>query len=206
MYIFILFVSTSVLSDGLFSLWVSIIFIIQTFPFYTLECFQISWEKGEFLPLRYSIEIISEFWEALKEIGAYSKAYLRPYQTQRDIEDRVRHLWWSFLAKIVNSFKTVYYFRKKWSIVDVWLSSNYTSQSNEQNRLKIFAGFPFIIQEILTSYYSFLFSFDPTAKCKGNSVMFWVNVRRQRDPAVHELFFIVGSRVSIFWYISNKKP
>ena len=52
---------------------------------------------------------------------------------------------------------------------------------------------------------SFRFSFEPAAKCKGHSVMFWANVRRKRDPAVHEIIFILGSRVSMFSYTSDNK-
>ena len=54
------------------------------------------------------------------------------------------------------------------------------------------------------SDYSFRFSFEPAAKCQGHSVMFWANVRRKRDPAVHEILFILGSRVSMFCYTSCK--
>ena len=71
-----------------------------------------------------------------------------------------------------------------------------------------FNSYNISFQTYSTSLYKkkfFCFSFAPATTCSGHSVMFWANVRRQRNLEIDEVFFILGNWVSIIIFTSNVK-
>ena len=47
-----------------------------------------------------------------KRIQFFRKSFLLPAKKERPIEDPVKHVWWSVVAKIINSFQQLTFHKK----------------------------------------------------------------------------------------------
>ena len=77
------------------------------------------------------VSINSKFTHNIRDVSAHLSADIYHYHLPSSISKNFRHLWLSFLAKIVDNFSCSL-FLKKWYIAHVWKSTKYNPATLKQ--------------------------------------------------------------------------